>query len=91
MLRYPCVQAPDIATAPNVRGWGTRQFVVSLAFWYALYSGEKAAYECAMLGLLGRVSGDIVHWVFEKSWWRVAVFSSVEPLGAYLMYVAMSS
>merc|ERR1711918_228587 len=35
-------KAPDIATAPNVRGWGTRQFVVSLAFWYALYSGERA-------------------------------------------------
>ena len=103
MLLYTgeCTTIPDYDTmlpfdngfksgdfAPNVRAWGARQAALSISYFYALKSGEHAAYRITIMLFAGRLAGDIIGNALNHNWMMMGFFIACIPLpclGAFLM------
>ena len=71
--------------APNVRAWGARQATISLPFWFALMTYEKAAFQIAFLCLFSRICGDIVQNLIDGCYWKVGLFLGFEGFALYMV------
>ena len=81
-LRGP--KANGRATAPNVRGWGGRQFAIGAVFFFAYFSGELVAFQAALIALCARACSDVVQNLIDGCYWKCFLFGSVELMIAYI-------
>lgn len=76
-------------TAPNVRGWGARQFTIGMVCLFAFLSGTLEAYKAALLAVTVRTSGDIVQNLLDGCYWKLSFMVPVELTMAGLLYVSL--
>jgi hypothetical protein len=69
-----------------VRAWGARQLTISVAFWFALMTGEKVAYQIAFTCLLTRICGDVTQIVLDGCLWKVGLFATFEGIPLFMLY-----